>query len=113
MIISLDSILNKACELWSVSKEDVLSHKKAQPLPFVRSMVAWNIKECFNISLAKLGQFMNRSHGTISYYLTLYECEYLFNKQFRNMAEKMRNFTLDMVNEFQEELQEELCEIIG
>lgn len=43
----------------------------------------------------------------------MYDTEYKYNQEFRNFANAMKEVTMEMRTDFQEELDEELKEIIG
>ncbi len=113
MNANIDKIINTACALWDVSKEDLLSKKRNAPLPFARVMVAKNIRDTFGLSFPMIGKIMGRNHSSIIYYLKMYDAEYKYNQEFRNFANAMKKVTLDAKTDFQEELSEELNEIIG
>ena len=49
MKANVDRIINKACELWGVSYEDVVGRGREVPLPFARAMIAKTIRETHDI----------------------------------------------------------------
>ena len=76
-------------------------------------MVAKNIRDTFGLSFPMIGKIMERNHSSIIYYLKMYDAEYRYNQEFRNFANAMKEVAFDIRNDFQEELDEELKEIIG
>lgn len=113
MKANVDRIINKACELWGVSRDDVLGRSRKTPLPFARTMIAKTIQETHDISLVEIGRILNRHHSSIIFYIKMYDTEYKYNQEFRNFANAMKEVALDIRTDFQEELDEELKEIIG
>ena len=113
MKANVDRIINKACELWGVSYEDVVGKRREVPLPFARAMIAKTIRETHDISLIEIGRIINRNHSTIIFYIKMYDTEYKYNQEFRNFANAMKEVTMEMRTDFQEELDEELIGIIG
>lgn len=109
MNANIDKIINKACMLWGVSKEDVLGKKRNVPFPFARAMIAKTIRDTYGLSYPKIGKIMGKNHSSVIYYYKLYDTEYKYNQEFRNFANAMK----EMRTDFQEELEEELKEIIG
>lgn len=110
---NIDKIINKACLLWGVSREDALGRSRKVPIPFARTMIAKTIREVYGYPFMKIGDILNRDHATIIHYLKIYDAEYKYNKEFRNFANAMKEVTFDIRNDLQEELDDELNEIIG
>lgn len=110
---NIDRIINKSCELWNVSREDVLGRRRNVPLPFARYMITKMIRDTLGLSYPEIGKIMGRSHSATFYYYKLYDAEYKYNQEFRNFANAMREVVMDIRTNFQEELDEELNEIIG
>lgn len=110
---SIDKIINKACLLWGVSREDVLGRSRKIPIPFARTMIAKTIRETHGISLAEIGRILDRNHSSIIHYIKMYDSEYRYNQEFRNFANAMKEVAFDIKKDFQEELEDELNEIIG
>lgn len=113
MKANVDRIINKACELWGVSYEDVAGRSREVPLPFARSMVAKTIRDAYGLSYSEIGRMLNRNHSSISYYYKMYDAEYQYNQEFRNFANVLKEMVLDVRTAFQQELEQELNEIIG
>lgn len=110
---NIDRIINKACELWNVSREDVLGRRRNVPLPFARSMITKMIRDTFGLSYHDIGKIIGRNHSSTLYYYKMYDTEYQYNREFRNFANVLKEMVLDVRTAFQEELEQELNEIIG
>lgn len=109
---NINKIINRACALWGVSKEDVLGTKRNIPLPFARSMIVKTIRDTFGFSYPKIGGIIGKNHSSAMYYYKMYDSEYKYNREFRNFAKAMEELVLDIKTDFQEELEKELKEII-
>lgn len=113
MKANVQKIIDKTCELWGVSYEDVLGRDRQQPLPLVRAMIAKTIRDIFDLTHQRIGELVGRNHSSVTYYYKMYDAEYKYNQEFRNFANALKEVVLDMRTDFQEELDEELKEIIG
>ncbi len=60
-----------------------------------------------------IAEVLKRNSSTVRYHLSIFEQEYLYNKDFRNFADAVNMVSLDITNEFHRELEQELNEIIG
>lgn len=107
----MERIIDFACKIWGVQREDVMGRSRVQPLTFVRAMIAHTMRDSFGLSLMHIGKHLNRNHTSIVHYLKLYDAEYKYNKQFRTFANAMKDSILEVKSEFQEELEEEYKEI--
>ena len=113
MKANVDRIINKACELWGVSYEDVFGRRRDMPLPLARAMIVKTIRDIFDLTHQRIGEFVGRNHSSVYYYYKMYDTEYKYNREFRNFANAMKEVVMEMRTDFQEELDEELKEIIG
>lgn len=110
---NINKIIDKACALWGVGRQDVLGKSRNMPLPFARSMVAKTLRDAYGLSYPKIGKILNRNHSTIFKYFKMYDAEYKYNQVFRNFADIMKEVVLDVRTSFEETLEEELKGIIG
>lgn len=114
---NIDKIIDGACEIWGVERNDVLKDKRQQRLVFARATISYFLLRTLNLSLSEIGRNLKRSHSSISNHLKIYDDEYQYNKEFRTVADAMKNIAKDIVLEiktdFQCELEDELKEIIG
>lgn len=110
---NIRKIIDKACEIWNVEREDVLKDNRKQTLFFARAIISYNLFNVLHLSLSEIGRNLNRSHSSISNHLKTYDMEYQYNKDFRTFADAMNDIVLDIKNDFQQELEDELKGIIG
>lgn len=110
---NIEKILKKTCSVFGISEEDLKSRRKSRNLVYARMIcakyISYSCRECSRV----IGDVINRNSSTVRYYLSIFEQEYRYNRDFRNFANAMKEVTLDMRTGFQEELDDELNEIIG
>lgn len=109
----MDWIIDNACMLWGVSREEVLGKSRRLPLPLVRAMIAKTLRSVYGLTLTNIGYILNRNHPTIVHYLKIFDSEYKYNKDFRNFANAMNDITQEIKHELHEELEDEYNEIYG
>ena len=109
----IDRIINEACRLWGMEKEDVLGVDRLSPLPLVRAVISHGLRNTLGMSYPKIGKVLNRNHASIIHYMKTYQNEYAYNGAFRKIADEMSIFLLTIRTGLQEELDNELNEIIG
>ena len=110
---NIKKIIDKACEIWGVEREEVLKDNRLQRLIFVRAIISYNLFYVLHLSLSEIGRNLNRSHSSISHHLKIYDMEYQYNKDFRTFADAMNDIVLEIKTDFQRELEDELNGIIG
>lgn len=110
---NIERIINKACELWGVSRDSVMGRSRVQPIPFARIMIAKCLRDFYGMSFSQIGIVLNRNHSSVMHYLKVYESEYLYNKDFHDIANIMKILDLDIKNNLQQELEDEFNEIHG
>ena len=106
-------IIDNACEVWGVSKDEVLKDCRKQRLVLARATISYTIYHTLHLSLSDTGRLLNRSHASIIHHLDVYENEYKYNKEFRELANRIKEITLDIKNKLQQELEQEYVEIMG
>ena len=106
-------IIKEVCELWGVSVEEVVGKKRNLPLPLIRCMAIKHIRDSCGLPFQQIGNLFNRNHATMIHYIKMYESEYSYNKEFRDIDNRIKVFVLDIKNAFQKELEQEYIEIIG
>jgi chromosomal replication initiation ATPase DnaA len=109
----IEKIIDKACSVWHVTREDVLGRGRETPLPLVRAMIARTLRDMYGMTLLRIGFELNRNHSTIVHYLKVYEAEFTYNKEFRNFAHAMKEVSPEVKTELQQELEDEFNEIYG
>ena len=104
-------IIDEVCKLWGVTKEELVSKKRTLHLTLVRCMAIKHIRDSCGLSFPIIGKMFNRNHSTMMHYIKMYEAEYTYNINFRNKANKIKKYTLDIRSEFEKELEQEYIEI--
>ena len=110
---NIDKILKKVCSVFDITIEDVRSKNREKHLVYARMICSKLIHsscDCFTTEIAK---HINRDSSTVRYYISVFEQEYLYNKDFRAFADEVGVVSLEITNDFQRELEQELNEIIG
>tara|TARA_R110000824_G_scaffold117470_5_gene269494 strand:- start:18563 stop:18928 length:366 start_codon:yes stop_codon:yes gene_type:complete len=62
---SFTSTLNLACESWSVSKEELLSKGRSEPLPTCRAILANALNVGYGMKAAQIGKLTNQTPSLI------------------------------------------------
>lgn len=110
---SINKIVKKTCSVFGISEEDLMSRRRGRELVYARMICSQCISSCGVNSSRAIADVLKRNSSTIRYYLSIFEQEYLYNKDFRNFANAVNEVSLDITNEFHRELEQELNEIIG
>lgn len=110
---NIEKILAKTCDVFGVSAEDIRSNKHNRNVFFARVVVAKHLRTLFPLSSTEIGQILCKDHSTVLRYLSVYDQEYRYNKEFRIFADKTKDIDLEIKSDFHEELEDELNEIIG
>ena len=109
---NISKIVKKTCSVFGISEEELKSRKRGQELVYARMICARCISSC-GANSRTIADVLKRNSSTVRYYLSIFEQEYLYNKDFRNFANAVNMVSLDITNEFHRELEQELNEIIG
>ena len=112
MTENINKIVKKVCSAFDITEDDMRRKSRRRDLVYARMICAKYIDSCCNVTSSEIGKYVNRDSSTVRYYLSLFENEYLYNKQFRTFADKVGNVTLEINSGFQRELEQELDEII-
>lgn len=89
MQMKTHKIIDTACELWDVKRDDVLGLSRKSPLPFARIMIAKFLRERTAMTTTGIGRVLNRDHATVQHYLNVYDGEYRYDPHFRAIADKL------------------------
>lgn len=109
---NISKIVKKTCSVFGISEEELKSRKRGRELVYARMICARCISSC-GANSRTIADVLKRNSSTARYYLSIFEQEYLYNKDFRNFANAVNMVSLDITNEFHRELEQELNEIIG
>lgn len=109
---NISKIVKKTCSVFGISEEELKSRKRDQELVYARMICSKCISSC-GASSKVVARALKRNSSTVRYYLSIFEQEYFYNKDFRNFADAVNKVSLDITNEFHRELEQELNEIIG
>jgi chromosomal replication initiation ATPase DnaA len=112
MTENIEKIVKKTCSVFNVSIEDIQSKRRSKHLVFARMIIANALSSC-DMCSSEIAKVIKKDSSTIRHYWSIFEQEYLYNKDFRNFADKVNVVSLDIRNDFQIELEQEFNEIIG
>ena len=110
---NIKKILTKTCNAFGVTEEDIRSNTHNRIVFFARVVAAKRLRTLFSLSSTEIGSILCKSHSVVLRYLSVYDQEYSYNKEFRIFADKVKDIDLEVRTDFQEELEGELNEIIG
>ena len=85
----IDKIVQISCHEWGLPVCEVLGKSRKMKLFFARVTIAKMLRKHFKISLMDIGVVLNRHHATIIYYLDTFDIECKYNKEFREIANKI------------------------
>lgn len=84
----IEDIIRIACEVWGVSRAEVLGKDRTQPLPLVRFLIAYEVRERLLLKHEQIAKILNKDRSSIYYYLDMYKQEMERNPSFRIFADK-------------------------
>lgn len=75
----------------SLKFSDYTSHSKRRDTYYARMLIANYLKKEHGMTAISIADLLNRDHATICCALAKYDDEYAYNKQFRDMANKIKS----------------------
>ena len=87
-----ENILTDCCNAFEVLPDDVLSDCRKQELVYTRMAFVIIIKEKFDLSNQKIGDFLNRKHNDIHYLYKKQETNKYFNLVLNALREKCKEY---------------------
>ena len=71
--MSIETIIQKTCTAFSLSKEEMNSRKRTTRYVVCRGFIAYFLKKHTNLSLSKIGIQISRDHANVLHLLSLIE----------------------------------------
>lgn len=88
----IDKVVDKTCDLWGITKEDLLSSNTKRILSNARAMIVWYFRTHDNMSYSDVAKILHKSRTTIYYSVRVYEYNMKYDKEFIRLAKILERY---------------------
>ena len=89
-----EEIIKKACEIHHITVDEFMSDERSRPIPEVRAMVSFILRERKFNKLNKIGKDINRKHCTVIHHLKVHDSLYTTDKSYKKRFDLLEDSLL-------------------
>ena len=89
LYVNTDEILNIISEEQSISVDSIISRVRHREVVSGRQLFCYIMREKFGFSYSKIGRLIERNHATIMHSNKSHKDNYQFDREYRNMCDKV------------------------
>lgn len=98
--VNTDEILNIISEEQSISVDSIISRVRHREVVGGRQLFCYIMREKFGFSYTKIGRLIERNHATIMHSNKSHKDNYQFDREYRNMCDRVLNRVYEVSTTF-------------
>lgn len=100
LYVNTDEILNIISEEQSISVDSIISKVRHREVVGGRQLFCYIMREKFGFSYTKIGRLIERNHATIMHSNKSHKDNYQFDREYRNMCDRVLNRVYEVSTTF-------------
>jgi len=100
LYVNTDEILNIISEEQSISVDSIISRVRHREVVGGRQLFCYIMREKFGFSYTKIGRLIERNHATIMHSNKSHKDNYQFDREYRNMCDRVLNRVYEVSTTF-------------
>lgn len=100
LYVNTDEILNIISEEQSISVDSIVSRVRHRDVVGGRQLFCYILREKFGYSYSKIGKLIERNHATIMHSNKSHKDNYQFDREYRNMCDRVLNRVYEVSTTF-------------